>query len=184
MQQFKYDRKAVRKDILLGGSGAAIAGWFLAFVPMMTFFGMVFLGLLILFGGFFLRSMRRLTDVIHVDDTGFMIRRRAVKWEEVSSVDLRYYSTQNRRSKEKDVSGWMQLALRSDGRKFVIDSHLDGFAAVLGHCAKVVTDKDLVISATTRDNFASYGLTVVGRDAQEIARGPALKTADADAEVE
>lgn len=182
MQEFRYDRGAVRKDAFLGGGGAAIALWFLAFVPMMTFFGIIFLGLLIMFGGFLIRSLRRLKDVVLVDDTGFILRGRQVRWAALTIVDLRYYSTRNRRSKEKDNSGWMQLTLRYDGRKTVIDSHLDGFAEVLEHCARIISEKDLVISATTRDNLTSYGLTVGGRDPQEMARGPALRTPDVGAE--
>ena len=60
---------------------------------MMTFFGFVFIGLVALFGGYLVRSLRRWGDTVGYDDIVVETRRRRIAWDETRKLDLRFYST-------------------------------------------------------------------------------------------
>ena len=62
-------------------------------VPMMTFFSFVFLGLVLLFGGYLKCALPPLKDTVGYDDGGVETRRRRIAWSETRKLDLRFYST-------------------------------------------------------------------------------------------
>ena len=184
MTLLHYDRKTVWKEIALGAAGTALALWFLAMVPMMTFFSFVFLGLVLLFGGYLLRSLRRWGDTVGYDDGGVETRRRRIAWSETRKLDLRFYSTSRAgrrrglglttsvdyhqvaadqaRSAPSVGQGWLQLTIEGPDGRIVIDSHLERFDEILRHCAAATERREVEASETTQENFKALGFPLFG----------------------
>ena len=179
-----YDRKTVWKEIALGAAGTALALWFLAMVPMMTFFGFVFIGLVALFGGYLVRSLRRWGDTVGYDDIGVETRRRRIAWGETRKLDLRFYST-SRAGRRRGLGlttsvdyhqvaaaqaqsapsvgqGWLQLTIEGPDARIVIDSHLERFDEILRYCAAATERQPVEASETTQQNFKALGFPLFG----------------------
>ena len=75
-----------------------------------------------------------------------------IRWDQVTGVKLRYYTTRKDRT-----GGWMQLVIRTAGRRYGIESQLQGFDAVAARLAALVLERGLPVDATTKENFLSLG---------------------------
>jgi hypothetical protein len=111
--------------------------------------------LLALFASFGLSTALRNFSVVLADRHGLRLqgpRPVSMPWNEVSDVDLRYFSTRRERDK-----GWFQLKVTGRGGKIKADSNLDDFNGLLRHVAAAVSRHDLPIRPIARENFAAAG---------------------------
>jgi hypothetical protein len=83
--------------------------------------------------------------------------KRSLSWDQLNNVTLKYFSTRRDRK-----AGWYQLTLSDDIVKITIDSELMGFDTVMKICSDVVMQKQLTVSETTSENFASSGFSLTG----------------------
>ena len=108
-----------------------------------------------LFLVYFARTVCRQLTHIELDETGIRARGplgAAIRWEELRSLRLDYYST--RRDREE---GWMQLKLGDAQRTIRIDSELDGFAELARIAARAATARGLALEAATISNLEALG---------------------------
>lgn len=154
----RYPPDALKADGLRAGAGLALTlGPFLIAQPHPLIAAPLLAGAA-LFGVFALRTGQRRFQRIAVDATG--IRQhgplgRAIRWDQVETVGLSYYSTRRDRQ-----GGWMQLTVRGAGRRIAVESTLDGFDRVAAAVAAAVRGRGLPVSEATRDNFVSLGHAV------------------------
>lgn len=108
-----------------------------------------------LFLVYFGRTVCRQLTHIELDETGIRVRGPAagllsavIRWENLRSMQLDYYSTRADRE-----GGWMQLRLRDAQRTIRIDSGLNGFAAVVDRAARAAAERGLALDAATLGNL-------------------------------
>ena len=134
-------------------------------VPFFYSFGahwlitLILAGLLALFGSFGFTTAIRQYSTVLADEHGLRQqgpRPVALPWNEISEVDLRYFST--RRDKG---AGWYQLKVTGRGGQLRADSSLSDFDGLLHFVATAVTRHDLPLSPIARENFVASGFPVV-----------------------
>jgi hypothetical protein len=76
----------------------------------------------------------------------------SIRWDELSAIQLRYFSTRRDRS-----DGWMQLKLRSAGGTLRLESALTDFALVAERAAREAERRGLTLGESTRANLATLG---------------------------
>jgi len=153
MALYRYPKGRILADYFLGCGGAVMTGGLLALAPGSPFVLIVFGGLTGVFLLFTIRTALRQRLRIAADADGIRVSGgsvRSLRWDEVQSVRLRYFST--RRSRK---GGWMTLMLRGPGQKIVVDSYLDGFEPLVRQAAAIVTARDLPLDPTSASNFAA-----------------------------
>ena len=113
-----------------------------------------------LFLVYFGRTVFRQLTHIELDEAGIRVRgpaflrlRAAIRWEDLRSLRLDYYST--RRDLE---GGWMQLRLRDTQRTIRIDSELEGFVDLLRAVLLEVRRRGIDLDEPTRVNLEALGL--------------------------
>ncbi len=126
---------------------AAAAGWVLAAAAA-------------LFLVYFVRTVCRQLTHIELDETGIRVGgpalgllSAAIRWEDLRSLRLDYYST--RRDSER---GWMQLRLRDARRTIRIDSELDDFVGLVRVAVLEARRRDIDMDEPTRANLDMLGL--------------------------
>lgn len=115
-------------------------------------------GLLFLFVSFGVSTAIRQFSVLLADEHGLRLqgpRPVALPWNQISEVDLRYFST--RRDKG---AGWYQLKVTGQGGRLKADSNLQDFDRLLQFLATAVTRHDLPVSPIGRENFMAAGYPV------------------------
>ena len=113
-----------------------------------------------LFLVYFARTVCRQLTHIELDEAGIRVRgpavgllSAAIRWEELRSLRLDYYST--RRDRE---GGWMQLRLRDARRTIRIDSELDRFADLVRAAVVEARRRGIDLDEPTRANLHALGL--------------------------
>ena len=89
------------------------------------------------------------------------LRRTVLPWDELTALELRYYSV--RRDRQR---GWMQLRLSAPGRRVTLDSALDGFAEITRRAAVAAAVRQLPLTATTQTNLRALGVEPAGGSAE------------------
>ncbi len=143
-------------DYLRAGFGVATTGGLLLFVTPASVMLWLLAGFAVLFLVFGLQTARRQMTAYELGASGLRVLSplgAVIKWEELRSVELRYYSTRKDRS-----NGWMQLILHGGGRAIRIDSSVTGFAELAQAAAAAAHDRHLPLSAASRSNLASLGI--------------------------
>jgi len=156
MTVYRYPTGRILSDYFLGVSGALMSGALVALAPTSPFVLVLFGGLTGLFLLFTIRTAIRQRLRIAADADGIRVSGgwvRSLRWDEVETVTLRYFST--RRSRK---GGWMTLTLRGRGRKIAIDSHLDGFEVLARRAAALVSERDLPLDPASASNFAALDI--------------------------
>ena len=156
MTEYRYPLGRIVADCSLFGGGAVMSGVVVALAPTVPYVVVLFGGLTGVFLLYTIRTALRHRLRIAADAEGMKItgaRVRSVKWAEVEAVRLRYYST--RRSRK---DGWMTLTLKAGGRRFDVDSHIEGFETLARLAAGAASRRGLALDPTTRGNFAAMGL--------------------------
>lgn len=113
-----------------------------------------------LFLVYFVRTLCRQLTHIELDEAGIRVRgpaagllSAAIRWEDLRSLRLDYYST--RRDSE---GGWMQLRLRDARRTIRIDSELDGFVDLVRVAVPEARRRGIDMDESTRANLETLGL--------------------------
>lgn len=159
----RYPRQSLLADYVRAASGAVLCGLPLLALEVNRWLGLVLGAGFALFGVFLLRTaVRQHTryilgpETLCADGPGGAL----VEWNRLDRLKLSYYSTKRDRT-----SGWMQLAVGSaGGRAITIDSSLDGFHDVVERAARAAQGRSLPLSATTRTNLRSMGISVAGQE--------------------
>jgi hypothetical protein len=108
-----------------------------------------------LFLVYFGRTICRQLTHIELDEAGIRARGplgAALRWEELRSLQLDYYST--RRDRE---GGWMQLRLRDAKRTIRIDSALEGFVELVRAASAQALQRGLSLDESTHSNLRALG---------------------------
>ncbi len=192
MSRHRYPRAALRADHLRGGGGLAVTGGPLALLPMHWLVAGAFGTAAAVFALFLARTVQRQLTVITVDEDGIAARGplgTAIRWDELTGLRLRWFSTRREPPGRGDRHGWMELRLTGRGRSLVVDSTLDGFTELTGHAVAAARARGLPLSETTRDNLVALGLGAAADRPEprwdlaglDPARPLAPRTAPADA---
>jgi hypothetical protein len=152
----RYSRRA----LLPGYAGSAVGLAFslapLALVQPAAPVAWVLAAAAALFLVYFGRTVCRQLTQIELDEVGIRARGplgAAIRWEDLRSLRLDYYST--RRDRE---GGWMQLRLRDAGRTIRIDSELEGFIELARIAVLEARRRDIDLDEPTRVNLDVLGL--------------------------
>jgi len=152
---FRYSLRTQILDFACGGSGFAICAGLLGFAqPAQPVVWVLAVGCA-LFLVYFGRTVCRQMTHIELEETGIRVRgpavgllSAAIRWENLRSLQLDYYSTRADRE-----GGWMQLKLRDAQHTIRIDSELDGFATVVDRAARAALERGLALDAATLGNL-------------------------------
>jgi len=113
-----------------------------------------------LFLVYFARTVCRQLTHFELDETGIRARgpasgllSAAIRWEDLRSLRLDYYSTRKDRE-----GGWMQLRLGGARRTIRIDSELEGFAGLVRAAASEARRRGIGLDEPTRSNLELLGL--------------------------
>jgi len=115
-----------------------------------------------LFLVYFGRTVCRQLTHFELNETGIRARGplgAAIRWEELRSLRLDYYST--RRDRE---GGWMQLRLRDTQRTIRIDSELEGFVELVRGAAREAQRHGAALDEATRANLGALGIDLAAAE--------------------
>ena len=153
---FRYSSRALALAALGSGAAFAAATCLLGFVPLAAPVGWAAAAVAAIFLVYFARTVCRQLTRIELDESGVRARGplgAAIRWEELRSLRLDYYSTRGDRE-----GGWMQLRLRDGRRTIRIDSELEGFAELVRAAAREAAARGLPLDAATLANLGTLGL--------------------------
>jgi len=154
---FRYSWRALLPDYAGGGIGLALLLGPLVFVRPNAPVAWVLAAATALFLVYFGRTVCRQLTHIELDETGIRVRGplgAALRWEEVRSLRLDYYSTRSDRE-----GGWMQLRLRDARRTIRIDSELEGFVELVRAAVLEARHRGVDLDEATRANLGVLGLS-------------------------
>ena len=157
---FRYSARALLYGYAGGATGVAASLGTLVFVHPAGPVGWVLAAAAALFLVYFGRTVCRQMTRIELDETGiratgpaFLRLGAAIRWGDLRSLRLDYYST--RRDRE---GGWMQLRLRDAHRTMRIDSELDSFVELVRRVVREARRHGIDLDEPTRANLAVLGL--------------------------
>ncbi len=158
---YHYPVRALLADYLRGaiGAGACAGPIFLVkpAAPVASILGAVAL----LFLVYFARTVCRQLTLIELDETGIRARGplgAPIRWEDLRSLRLDYYSTRSDPEGRTIHGGWMQLRLRDAKRTIRIDSEVDGFVELAAAVAAEARRHGADLDASTRANLDLLGI--------------------------
>jgi len=114
-----------------------------------------------LFLVYFSRTVCRQLTQFEVDEAGIRANGpfgAAIRWEDLRSLRLDYYSTRRDAEGRTMQGGWMQLRLRDARHTIRIGSELDGFAALVRAAALAAARSGAELDAATRANLGALGI--------------------------
>lgn len=167
MSIHRYPRRAITGDLARAGIGfvlclgaAAVAG-FSGFVAWL--FG-VCAAVFLLFG---IRTLLRSVTNYELTDaglarsyaTGFGRTERALAWQELARLRLRFFPAKRDRSQ-----GWMELTLAGQGTRMRLDSTLGDFDAIVRAAVGAALRRRLALGDSTLSNLAALGIVVTQVD--------------------
>lgn len=161
--ELRYPRPTLWADYVRAGAGVVLCGGPLVALNVNRWMALVLGAGLLLFILFLGRTaLRQRTRYVLAEDTlcadgpaGTL-----VEWRQLDRLKLSYFSTKRDRT-----GGWMQLAVGSAGSRTIkIDSALEGFYDIVERGARAAEANGVVLSAATRANLRSMGITVAGQE--------------------
>ncbi len=160
----RYPRRTLWADYARAGAGVVLCGAPLLLADVNRWVALILGAGFVLFALFLGRTaLRQMTsyrlgaDTLCADGPGGSI----VEWARLDRLRLGYYSTKRDRT-----SGWMQLSVGSTGSRLVrIDSSLEGFHEIVERAAEAAVARDVEMTAATRANLRSMGISVAGQEA-------------------
>lgn len=156
MSEHRYPTDALIGDYARAAAGLFLAGAPLVLVPLNIYVESALGALAVLFGCFGgLTALRQLRP-IEVGEEGIAARGPfpvRLTWEALDGVTLRYFATRRDGSR-----GWMELKLRSAGRRLLLDSRIDGFNQIAARTARAAAQRHLSLTPATAANFAALGI--------------------------
>lgn len=170
MSDHRYPLESLTGDYLRAAAGILFCGGPLLLVDVGFWPLLILGGLTVLFAYFAWRTWQRHTTLLTIDDTGLATRSIApphfpwqkadLPWPDLKRYKLSYFSTKRDRT-----GGWMQLTLHGKGRKFQIDSAIEGFDEVARHAFKAARHNGVSLSDTTLGNLGAIGIDKTGGQA-------------------
>ena len=165
-QRFGYPSSAMLKDYGQAAAGAVIFGIPLVYAHT-NIYAVVILGAIVLmFLSFAWSTWRRHRTVIAVTDEGIWAEgaaNTALRWSEITRVDLRYFSTKRERGRggpaTDEGSGWMQLRLDGAGGTIKVDSSIEDFRDMIIRVVRAIEEHRLTMSESAHVNLSAMGLT-------------------------
>lgn len=152
----RYGGSALLGDFGRSGAGLALTLPPLLLVEVHPVIGGVLGAMGALFAVFLVRTIERRMTSVTFDEEGVSVsgfRTRRVRWADVSSLDLAYYSTRRDRS-----NGWMQMTLRTPATRLRVESTLDGFDGLVERAAAAAQARGVVLSETALENLGALGV--------------------------
>lgn len=166
-QPLRYSWRSLLPDYAGGGIGLALSLGPLAFVHPAAPVGWVLAAVAGLFLVYFGRTVCRQLTHIEFDESGIRVRgpavgllSAAIRWEDLRSLRLDYYST--RRDSE---GGWMQLRLRDARHTIRVDSELEGFVGLARVAALKAARRGIDFDLATRANLGVLGIEPAAMEA-------------------
>ncbi|HTP63349.1 MAG TPA: hypothetical protein VMJ14_14870 [Burkholderiales bacterium] len=156
IRQFRYSWRALAPDYAGGAGGLGIALGLLLFAHPAVPVAWVLAATAALFLVYSGRTVCRQLTHIELDETGIRARGllgAAIRWEDLRSLRLDYYSTRRDPEGRSMQGGWMQLRLGDARRTIRVDSDLDGFAVLVGAAAQAAALRDLELDVYTVGNI-------------------------------
>lgn len=164
-QRFGYPSGAMMKDYGQAAAGAVIFGIPLAYAHENIYAAVILGAIVLMFLTFGWSTWRRHRTVIAVTDDGIWTegaKHVALRWTEITRVDLRYFSTKRERGRggpaTDEGSGWMQLRLDGDGGTIKIDSSVDDFRGLANQVVRAIEVHRLTMTESAHVNFAAMGI--------------------------
>jgi len=151
------------------GAGFVPSVAILATLPVGTAAATVLSGFAALFAIFGIRTVLRHGTRFEMTGSALRaagLRRGTIIWNELSRMNLAYYSTRRDRR-----DGWMQLELRSGRSTIRLDSRIEGFGELVEKSAKAAETRGLQLNAATSANLAALGVRSSSELAMRIAHG-------------
>jgi len=114
-----------------------------------------------LFLVYFGRTVCRQLTHIELDEAGIRAKGplgAAIRWEDLRSLRLDYYSTRRDPEGRTMHGGWMQLRLRDARRTIHIDAELDGFVELVRAVALEARRRGADLDGVTRANLGMLGI--------------------------
>jgi hypothetical protein len=168
MTSHAYPAAALIGDYGRAGLGLAFVVPPLFLISPLQIVGAACLGLSALFAAFAGRTMLRQLASIEMDECGIGaggLWPRRLDWAALDGLSLHYYATRHDRE-----GGWMQLALRAEGRRLRLDNRIAGFEAIAAHAARAAEARGLPLSPITLANLAALGIAAEGTNEAVEAR--------------
>lgn len=164
-QRFGYPSGAMYKDYGQAAAGVVIFGIPLVYAHS-NIYAVVILGAIVLmFLSFAWTTWQRHRTVIAVTDDGIWTEgatHTALRWTEITRVDLKYFSTKRERGRggaaTDEGSGWMQLRLDGPGGTIKVDSSVGDFRDLAVRVVHAIEQHRLTMSESAHVNFAAMGL--------------------------
>lgn len=164
-RSYRYSWRALLPDYAGGAVGLALSLGVLAFAHPAAPVAWVLAAAAVLFLVYFARTVCRQLTHIELDETGIRVRGpalglpgAALRWEELRSLRLGYYSTRRDPEGRTMQGGWMQLRLRGAGRTIRIDSELEGFPELVRAASLEARRRGAELDWATRANLGVLGL--------------------------
>jgi len=176
MSSHSYQRRALAGDFFRAGIGSALCLGALAVTGFGGFTAWLFgvcAAIFLLFGA---RTLLRAVTNYELTDTGltrsyatgFGRAERALAWQGLQQLKLRFFPAKRDRSQ-----GWMELTLAGAGARMRLDSTLGDFDAIVRAAVGAATRRRLALSESTLSNLAALGIAVAdGSDRSEELGGP------------
>ena len=158
---FRYPARALLADYLRGALGMCACAGPIFLVKPVPAVASIMGGAALLFLVYFARTVCRQLTHIALDETGIRVKGplgAPIRWEDLRSLRLDYYSTRNDPEGRTMHGGWMQLRLRDAQRTIRIDSEVDGFAELACAAAAAARRGGADLDASTRANLELLGI--------------------------
>ena len=176
----RYSWRALIPDYASGGIGLALTLGPLALVHPAAPVAWVLAAAAALFLVYFGRTLCRQLTHIELDEDGIRVggpaaglavglavglHGAAIRWEDLRSLRLDYFSTRKDPEGRTMDGGWMQLKLRDARHTIRIDSELEGFSGVVRACALEAARRGADLDYATRANLGVLGIELPGTEA-------------------
>ena len=161
MTELRYPLSALAWDYARGIAGIVICIVILVTNKWQNQLVWLFVGLTILFAIYTMTTLAKNLARFRVSEEGIEcggFRKRAIRWDDLSELALRYYPTSRSRKK-----GWMTLTLKAKASggetKLAIESTLPGFSEIATRAAYAAKEKKLMVDRVTADNLTAIGVS-------------------------
>ncbi len=160
MNVFRYPGKSLIGDYVRSGVGLAVGLGVLASASSSITIVIIFGALTALFLAFGFRTVKRQMLRVAVTDEeirGAGLGARALPWDRLDQLKLRYYGSRRQRVRESS-GGFMQLTLKGAGATMTLESSIDGFEYIAWRATKAVRENGVSLDPASAGNLLELGI--------------------------
>lgn len=160
MKVFRYPMQSLTGDYLRAAIGLAVGLAVLLTAPPSIAVSLIFGSISVLFLVFGLRTYHRQTLRIAVTEDEIRwagIGTRALSWDALELLKLRYYGTRRQRNKEAG-GGFMQLTLKGGNASLNLESSIHGFEYIAWRAVKAARENGVGLDPTSANNLLELGI--------------------------